>query len=306
MEARVNRRENRRSLMISSTKDITDVGGVTANSEDWNQSPNSSNHRQARRSMMVVSKPEPPQESEQTTSTPEGTRRTRRDTRAFNSINENEEKEVPEPTPEKIVEEEEDDSLSEKEDEVEEVGNEGEETEQKKSSSWITRKKKGVASSAVGRALFNQFVDKETKLLIKHIALLVEKDQGKKFAKKIDNDIFKIAVKAAVLYEQKSISTDDFLHLRNSFRRICSATRNGYRSGSGKLSESTAQRIAEMLHAFANGVKQVISPHLSKKTVLKIDDLMEYIGSADFLVRMSKFVEFDKVVYVLAYYLQET
>jgi len=103
------------------------------------------------------------------------------------------------------------------------------EDEKQKKKSWSTRTKQGLGSSAVGKALINKFVDKETKKLINAIMVLVEKDKDKKAAKKVKSDIFRIAVKVIILHEEKYVTAEDFLKLRGNFRRICSATRNGRR-----------------------------------------------------------------------------
>jgi len=170
--------------------------------------------------------------------------------------------------------------------------------------SWSARTKQGIGNSAVGKALFNKFVDKETKKLINAIMVLVEKDKDKKTAKKIKSDIFRIAVKVIVLHEEKYVSADDFLKLRGNFRRICSATRNGYRTG--VIEEDTAMRISELIDNFAVGIKEIIIKFVSNATIDRIDALVNYLGKPDFLVRTSKLKEFDTVAYVLAYYLQET
>jgi len=147
-------------------------------------------------------------------------------------------------------------------------------------------------------------VDKETKKLINVIMVLVEKDKDKKTAKKIKSDIFRIAVKVIVLHEEKYVSADDFIKLRGNFRRICSATRNGYRTG--VIEGDTALRISELIENFALGIKEIISKLVSPATIDRIDSLVNYLGKPDFLVRVSKLKEFDTVAYVLAYYLQET
>jgi len=161
-----------------------------------------------------------------------------------------------------------------------------------------------LGSSAVGKALVNKFVDKETKKLINAIMVLVEKDKDKKAAKKVKSDIFRIAVKVIILHEEKYVTPEDFLKLRGNFRRICSATRNGYRTG--RIEDDTANRIAELIQNFAAGIKEIIGKLVSNTTINRLDGLSNYLGAPDFLVRTSQFKEFDTVAYVLAYYLQET
>jgi len=68
----------------------------------------------------------------------------------------------------------------------------------------------------------------------------------------------------------------------------------------------TGKRISDLIQNFGTGVRDILQPHVSAATIQKLNDLLEYIGSADFLIRVSKFEEFDNIAYVLAFYLQET
>jgi len=136
------------------------------------------------------------------------------------------------------------------------------------------------------------------------LKLLWKKMKEKKKAKKVKNDIFSIAVKTIVLYQEKKVTDNDFLHLKNTFRRICSAIRNGYRTG--EIEPETAKRISDLMQTFGVAVKEIIQPHVSDATIQKFNALLGYIGSSEFLIRVSKYEEFGSIAYVLAFYLQET
>jgi len=120
----------------------------------------------------------------------------------------------------------------------------------------------------------------------------------------VRGDILRIAVKVIVLYEEKYVTNDDFVKLRGNFRRICSATKNGYRTGS--IDDETAARISELIICFAAGIKEIIGKLVSPSSIDRLDNLVAYLGAPDFLVRTSKLKEFDTVAYVLAFYLQES
>jgi len=79
--------------------------------------------------------------------------------------------------------------------------------------------------------------------------------------------------------------------LKSTFRRICSATRNGYRTG--EIEPDTGKRLADLIQNFGGGVKDIISPHVSAATLGKLNDLLGLIGSAEWMVRVSKYDEFD-------------
>jgi len=146
-------------------------------------------------------------------------------------------------------------------------------------------------------------MDKETKLLLRTLLLIVEKDKGKKDAKAVKKAIFKLTVKTLVLYNDKKIQAKEFSDLGGLFRRICSATRNGYRTGS--IDKPTAERIAGMAQSFFNSVMTVLRPWLSKKTMDLAQYLLSYLGTAEFLVRASKMKEFEEIARVLASYLMD-
>eukprot|EP01124_Arcella_intermedia_P025348 TRINITY_DN4514_c0_g2_i1.p1 TRINITY_DN4514_c0_g2~~TRINITY_DN4514_c0_g2_i1.p1 ORF type:complete len:207 (+),score=52.06 TRINITY_DN4514_c0_g2_i1:64-684(+) len=198
---------------------------------------------------------------------------------------------------------EDEDDLSDIEDDSDEEP-QGEDQTPAKKTKWTTRTKQNLGSTAVGKALFNKFVGKETKQLIRAILAVVEKDKDKKVAKRLKSDIFKIAVKLIVLYEDKELTAVDFGKARGNFRRVCSAIRNGYRNG--PLDEETATRISEHLRTFAAGIKDLISKLASPSLLARFDETTELLATTEFLLRTSKLKEYETVVYVLAYYLQET
>lgn len=196
------------------------------------------------------------------------------------------------------------------------------------------KKKRGVASSGLGKALIEQNLDKESKMLIKALIEMISVTHDKKTAEGVRKDIFKVAAKTLLLYQVCSVFTlsvlfhkdsrrpyhsglisncfqdgkltnEQFKSLRGNFRRICSAVRNGYLV-TKSLTPDTADRIATVIANFGNGVKALVKPYLSSSTLERINFLLSIFGSSKFLLSASKEASFDSVAMVLAYYLQET
>jgi hypothetical protein len=63
------------------------------------------------------------------------------------------------------------------------------------------------------------------------------------------------------------VTQEQFSPLKITFRKICSALRNGYLTKT--LEESTAERIAELIGVFGEGIKTIISPFLKSGTLEK-------------------------------------
>jgi hypothetical protein len=120
------------------------------------------------------------------------------------------------------------------------------------SSSWFQKKSKGFASAAAGsragKGILKDFIDADTKRLLKALKSLITKDASKDRAKAVEKDIIKSAVKVIYLYKEKRINEDSFSGMTTTFRRICSAVRNAYQARS--LDKATAERIETMCANF--------------------------------------------------------
>eukprot|EP01127_Copromyxa_protea_P007252 TRINITY_DN17173_c0_g1_i1.p1 TRINITY_DN17173_c0_g1~~TRINITY_DN17173_c0_g1_i1.p1 ORF type:complete len:222 (+),score=46.91 TRINITY_DN17173_c0_g1_i1:38-703(+) len=168
-----------------------------------------------------------------------------------------------------------------------------------------SKRKRGVASSGLGKALIEQQLDKESKTLIKVLCEMVAVTHDKKTAELIKKYIFKVAAKTVLLLQDGKLSAEQFQSLRGSFRRICSSVRNGYLV-TKSLTPETANRIAQIICQFGGGVRSLVKPFLSTGSLDKIDFLLSIFGSEEFLMKASKVETFDSVAMVLSHYLLET
>jgi hypothetical protein len=183
-----------------------------------------------------------------------------------------------------------------------------EQDEKKKKQSWALKQKKGLASraatSSLGKVFLKKFVDKETQTLMVTVKKLVAKVDGTKKASQINRNIIKIAVKVIILYRDKKVTEANFESLKGNFRRICSTIKNNWRTQ--QFNEKTCERLLEQVNQFEKGLIKILKPHITSHTEKRIDDTFQYLANPQFLLKASKLPEFEKVVYVLSYYLVQT
>eukprot|EP01121_Diplochlamys_sp_Union-15-3_P005538 TRINITY_DN15880_c0_g1_i1.p1 TRINITY_DN15880_c0_g1~~TRINITY_DN15880_c0_g1_i1.p1 ORF type:complete len:237 (+),score=44.52 TRINITY_DN15880_c0_g1_i1:103-711(+) len=187
-----------------------------------------------------------------------------------------------------------------------ELSDSDEEKLKKSKTSWYFKQKKALASKAststIGKALLTKFASDETLTLLKAVKTIIAKEAGPKKAHAVKKDIIKIAVKVILLYEDKYVTEESFNSLQYSFRRICSAIKQGYSTDT--MDKRRIERINKLIVQFDTGLKSILKPHISENTVKRITTVTSYLGSIDFITKAVKYPEFDRVVYVLAYYLE--
>jgi hypothetical protein len=180
--------------------------------------------------------------------------------------------------------------------------------EKKKKHDWLLKQKKGFASKAatstMGKALLKKFLDKETRTLLVTLKKLIAQVDGSKKASQINKNIIKIAVKVVVLYQDKKVTETSFESLKGNFRRICSTIKNNWRTK--QINEKTCERLLEQMTQFEKGLIRILKPHITKHTEKRIEDTFQYLANTQFILKASKLADFEKVVYVLSYYLEQT
>eukprot|EP01129_Flabellula_baltica_P013640 TRINITY_DN6374_c0_g1_i1.p1 TRINITY_DN6374_c0_g1~~TRINITY_DN6374_c0_g1_i1.p1 ORF type:complete len:206 (+),score=38.24 TRINITY_DN6374_c0_g1_i1:27-644(+) len=166
--------------------------------------------------------------------------------------------------------------------------------------------KRGIASKAAGskagEGLINKFLDSETKDMINAIRDITRLESGDEAAKIIKKDIYKIAVKMILLYQDKVITKEDFIRLRGQFKRMCAALRNGYRTGT--LEEDTAVRITDLAIVFFEDVKSLLDGAIKNDTMERVERLGGTLGDLGWLLMASQYAEeFGRIVLACAHYL---
>eukprot|EP01126_Amoeba_proteus_P010581 TRINITY_DN1413_c0_g1_i11.p1 TRINITY_DN1413_c0_g1~~TRINITY_DN1413_c0_g1_i11.p1 ORF type:complete len:186 (+),score=35.69 TRINITY_DN1413_c0_g1_i11:452-1009(+) len=158
------------------------------------------------------------------------------------------------------------------------------------------RLRKNVASKAVnstaGKKIIKESVNEETATLIGALKTLVENSTGdKKKSEELEANMVKLAVKAYLLVENKSLRGSDFLQadkpLREAFNRL-GRIFNGRFAG-----KAPKEAICEALKKVAHDLKQaqtiiteLMLPHLQTKNLYRLNSIFDTVGSYEFLERV--------------------
>jgi len=186
-------------------------------------------------------------------------------------------------------------------------GEEDESGKKPRRDSWILKQKKGLAShmatSSAGKQLLKKYLDKDTQTLLTTVKKLITSIDTAKRAKQFNKDIIKIAVKVIVLYQDKKVTENSFESLKFTFRRICSAIRNNWRTKAFE-EQATCDRLIDQFEQFEKGLLKILKSYVSQNSVERIRNTFGYVANTEFLQKASRHEDFDKVAYVMAVYLE--
>ena len=196
------------------------------------------------------------------------------------------------------------DSVSLSEEEIEKIEN----IPKKRKKNLFSNAKRGFASKAAsskaGGSLINRALDKETKDMIHAIRDITLKESGSEAAKLVKKDIFKIAVKLILLYQDKVITKQDFIRVRGEFKRVCSSLRNGYRTG--VLESETAYRIVGHVGVFLESVQGLLEGRIKEDTMERVVRIGNTLGDYEWLIVAQAYnEEFGRIVLACGHYLDQ-
>jgi hypothetical protein len=199
-----------------------------------------------------------------------------------------------------IIESDDDDELA---DEV----NEAQAETLEKQGFWF-RKKKGVmgklGTSRLGNALFKKYMDEETVELFDCSKRIVAAHKGAARSKELHKSIMRLAVKTILLYDNETITEDDFQEFRVPFRKICALVKNNY--ARNIWDDHTIARLIELVSSIAAGLKHLLAKHVKPESLRRLDDCASYFGSADYWKFAHKQPEeYKKLVEVFSHYLED-
>jgi len=159
---------------------------------------------------------------------------------------------------------------------------------------------------AVGKMLFNKYVDDHTQRFLFVLRDLTSKHRNPEMAKHTHDYIIKVSTKAAFLYKQKQVKKEQVASLRFIFRRICSSITNAFRIlNIQPMDEAKLQRISVIFMKFKAGVCDLLLPFISERSLKKVGAIFDYYSSSDFLLFCFQDPDtFKEIVYVLSHYLE--
>jgi len=168
------------------------------------------------------------------------------------------------------------------------------------------------ATSALGKKVMKIIVNEETAALLNALKRIVKTQTGDpKQGEELEKNIIKIAVKAFLLIESKTVNADDFLvadkPLREAFELMVKVFNGRTRAKDEKIREALA-KVEELLKKAEEILTNLLAPHLSAKNMLRISSIFGSIANGEFLYpafkNPSSEEDLDKLIDAMEYYTQ--
>jgi hypothetical protein len=105
-------------------------------------------------------------------------------------------------------------------------------------------------------------MDEETVELFDTSKRIVAAHKGAARSKELHKSIMRLAVKTILLYDNETITEDDFQEFRVPFRKICALVKNNY--ARNIWDDHTVARLIELVSSIAAGLKGISSPSTSR------------------------------------------
>jgi len=168
------------------------------------------------------------------------------------------------------------------------------------------------ATSALGKKVMKIIVNEETAALLNALKRIVKTQTGDpKQGEELEKNIIKLAVKAFLLIESKTVNADDFLvadkPLREAFELMVKVFNGRTRAKDEKIREALA-KVEELLKKAEEILTNLLAPHLSAKNMLRISSIFGSIANGEFLYpafkNPSSEEDLDKLIDAMEYYTQ--
>jgi hypothetical protein len=150
-----------------------------------------------------------------------------------------------------------------------------------------------AASSGLGKTVMKKVIDDEIKQLLTCIKNIIAVEGGsKEYADKLERNTIKITVKAYFLWENKTIPIEEFLKIETPLKqalRILIAVFDHIEKvkdpsmRAGILDEKFTV-VAVLLDTVKDSLVKLLSPHLSAKSMNRVQETFETIARRDFLL----------------------
>jgi len=158
-----------------------------------------------------------------------------------------------------------------------------------------------AAVSALGKKAIQSQAPEEITNLVKALKHIVELDsKSSKKATEVEENIYKLGIKAYFLIDGGKISIDDLLvadkPLRSALELLakCHDHAKYSRAPNDKLLQEKFAEVQAKLYEGADILSKLLEPHLKPKTLKSVRELVEYIGNADRLFKIFKDSSLDE------------
>jgi len=150
-----------------------------------------------------------------------------------------------------------------------------------------------VATSKLGKKAIRSQAPEEITNLVKALKHIVEREtKSAKKANELEENIYKLGVKAFFLIDGGKITMDELLvadqPLRYSLELLakCHDHAKYSRTPNQQLLMQKFEEVQKKMHEGADILSKLLEPHLKPKTMKTLDDLVNYIGNAETLSKI--------------------
>jgi len=150
-----------------------------------------------------------------------------------------------------------------------------------------------AATSALGKKALRSQAPEEVKNLIASLKHIIEKDtKSPKKAAEIEDNLFKIGVKAYFLIDAGKCKFDELLAADKPVRQAleilskCHDHAKYSRNPNPKLLEDKFAQVQKLLSEAAAILTNLLSPHMKAKNAQRIKDTTDYLGNPERLMRI--------------------
>jgi len=157
-----------------------------------------------------------------------------------------------------------------------------------------------AATSKLGKAAIRSQAPEEITNLVRALKHIVEREsKSSKKASEIEENIYKLGVKAFFLIDAKKVTMEELLvadkPLRSALELLakCHDHAKYSRLPNDKLLTDKFGEVQKKMHEGGQLLSKTLEPHLKPKNILMLQDLVDYIGNAERLFKIFKDATLD-------------
>jgi len=176
--------------------------------------------------------------------------------------------------------------------------------------------KKGIASSVAdsgaGKVIMKKIINDETTALLNALKAIVTSESGnKKKADQLEEDIMKIAVKAVMLVDSKTVRGREFLAvdkpLRDALNLLSKIFNNKNKTTREKVVEALL-KVETLMQEAQKILENILANHMGGKNMLRLAAIFQVVGDAKFMevimYKESVEPELEKLIDAIDFYTQ--
>jgi len=150
-----------------------------------------------------------------------------------------------------------------------------------------------AATSSLGKSVIKKILDDELKQLIACVKNIIAIESGsKELADRLEHNTMKITLKSYFLWENKTVSIDEFkkleIPLKQALRLLLAVYDNAGKIRDENFKAQVFDEKFTVVAVLLDNVKEllitVLQPHLTAKSIARIPETFDKVASRDFLL----------------------